>query len=200
MVDYGGGWGHLCKLMIDNSIKNVSGIEASLEMVEYAKKKEIPMIQGGFEELKNCKSFSILTMCAVFEHLTDHNKWLKEINKLLPVGGYFITLHPTSRIYNFLGDILRLGKKEKELPELHGTFYPPWHTILFSLKGMQMLASKFGFEIIEVVPASQGQLNGFIGVIQKLLGIVNKLGFLFFKLKWPLITTHIFVLKKNADI
>jgi len=200
IFDFGAGWGHLCEMLLENGF-NCRGAELSSEMSTYCKKKGLPVKHGGFEVLETLdEKISTIVMCAVFEHLTDHHTWLRRFNRLLPVGGYVVTLHPTAACYTLIGKIIRFGNRRKELPDLHGAFGVPWHTAFFSLKAMGIVAEQEGFQLVEIRPASQGVTGGLIGLAQKCLQAVNHIGWKLAGLRWPLITTHVFVLRKTRDL
>jgi ubiquinone/menaquinone biosynthesis C-methylase UbiE len=200
IIDFGSGWGHLCEMLIENGF-NCRGVELSLEMSSYCKQKGLPVQQGGFElvEIAN-ENISAIVMCAVFEHLTNHQTWLQRFNRILPIDGSIITLHPTAACFTLISKLIRFWNRQKELPELHGCFSPPWHTALFSLEAMEIVARQNGFRLIEIRPASQGRSGGLIGLTQRCLEIVNRIGWSMVGLRWPLITTHIFVLRKARDL
>jgi len=199
MVDFGAGWGHLCEMLIENGL-NCKGVEVSSEMSAYGKSRGLPIVQGSFDALKKMENISHIVMCAVFELLTDHHQWLRRFNGLLPIGGTIVSLHPTAACYSLVSTMVRLGKRNKELPELHGSFSPPWHTAFFSLKAMEIIAGKNGFKVVDILPASQGNVGGVTGYIQQALGLVNRIGWRVMGRRWPLVTTHIFVLKKIKDL
>jgi len=200
ILDFGAGWGHLCEMLLESGY-NCRGVELSAEMSSYSKNKGLPVQHGGIELLEKVdEAISAIVMCAVFEHLTDHHTWLRRFNRLLPIGGFIVTLHPTAACYTLLGNVLRFGNRKKELPELHGSFSPPWHTALFSLKAMGIMAEQGGFQLVEILPASQGVVGGYIGFVQKCLQKVNRLGWYVVGLRWPLITSHVFVLKKTRNL
>ena len=201
VVDFGAGWGYLCEMLSDSGF-NRRGVELSPEMASYAQQKGFPVYHGGFDLIKQWddQSVSAIVLCAVFEHLTNYQMWMQRFNNVLPLGGKLVSLHPTSACYTLLGKIMRLGNRNKELPELHGSFAPPWHTTLISIQGMSILADLYGFEIIEIRPASQGRTPGVIGFIQRCLGIANWFGWRALGLRWPLVTTHVFVLNKVRNL
>jgi SAM-dependent methyltransferase len=196
VIDFGAGWGHLCELLIKNR-HDCRGVEISSAMAAYAGNKGLPVVQGSFEVLHKFSDINAIVMCAVFEHLTNHRDCLRRFYNLLPEGGHVITLHPTAACYTLAGNLIRLGRKDRQLPELHGSFCPPWHTALFSLKAMEILASDTGFKLTDIRPASQGNVGGPTGIIQQALGFVNRAGFRIMGNHWPLITSHVFVLKKH---
>jgi cyclopropane fatty-acyl-phospholipid synthase-like methyltransferase len=180
---------------------NCKGVELSVEMSSYCQERGIPVQRGGFELVEETnENISAILMCAVFEHLTNHQTWLRRFNRMLRTGGSIITLHPTAACFTLISQIVRFGNRQKELPELHGCFSPPWHTALFSLEAMEIIAEQNGFRLIEVRPASQGRAGGLIGFTQRFLEVVNRVGWLMLGNNWPLITTHIFVLRKVRNL
>jgi len=196
VVDYGAGWGHLVETMIQNGF-DASGVELSKDEVAYARRRGLPVTQGDLSVLKGQEGrLAAITMSAVFEHLVNHAAFLLTIHELLQDDGLFITMHPTAAIFNLLGNIVRLGDKTKELPDLAGSISAPWHTVLFSIEGTEQFISRHGFRLLEIRPAPQGRLGGFLGVIQISLEQVNRVGWRVFRTRWPLLTTHIFVFQK----
>ncbi len=200
IAEFGSGWGHLCELLIDNGF-TCRGVELSSQMALYAQNNGLPVLIGGFDLLEqpDFEEASTIVMCAVFEHLSSHHHWMRRFNRMLPMGGSLVTLHPTAACYRLLGALSRFGNRQRELPEMHGTFAPPWHTALFSLQAMEMIAERNGFEVIDVRPASQGRLSGLIGFVQRCLGLTNRIGWRILGRRWPLVTTHVFVLRKVRD-
>ena len=200
ILDFGAGWGHLCEMLIEHGF-DCRGIEPSSEMAEYCQRKGVPVDQGGLELVeRDPKDVSAIVLCAVFEHLVNHNSYLSRFNSLLPRGGVVVTLHPTAACYTLIGKLARLGNRRRELPELHGSFSPPWHTALFSLEAMEIMAHKNGFQLIEIRPVPQGRVGGLVGSVQICLEKVNRIGWSLMGLRWPLITTHTFVLRKVRDL
>ena len=201
LVEFGAGWGHLCEMLIGNGF-TCRGVELSPQMAAYGQKNGLPIFTGGFELIQQpaFQDVSAIVMCAVFEHLSNHHEWMQRFNRRLPMGGALVTLHPTAACYTLLGKLFRFGDRHKELPELHGSFTPPWHTALFSLKAMEIIAEQHGFQVVDIRPASQGRLGGLIGFVQRCLGLSNRIGWFVFGRHWPLVTTHVFVLRKVREV
>lgn len=200
IIDFGTGWGFLVKQLRENGL-DCLGIEISNEMLQYCKENKIPVENENSSKIQSLKGkVSCVVMCAVFEHLSEHHRSLKKINELLKDDGIFITLHPTSSFFRIAGDLIRLGNRKKELNDLYGAFTAPWHTLLISIRGMQILAQQHGFKIIKIIPSPQGRLSGIYGVIQIILEKINKIGWLLMKHKWPLVNSHIFVLQKQRQL
>jgi len=195
VLDYGAGWGGLCELLAANGFE-YQGVELSEEMVEYCRKRGLSVLHGDIARVRET-DFAALVMICVFEHLIDHEEWLGHARRLLRPRGLFVSLQPTALFAGFMGQILRLGCKKLPLPALDRTFRPPWHTVLFSLRGMSILAARHGFELLEIRPAPQGVASGFTGIAQKILQAVNRLGWPILGLRWPLVIGHIFVFRKT---
>ena len=197
IVDVGAGWGHLCALLQAHGLE-CFGVEPSAAMVAHCQRQGLPITQGGLEIVEaSGASPGALLLCTVFEHLIEHEAWLARARALLRDDGYLITLHPTASCYRLLAQLMRLRNRRRELPEIHGTFAPPWHTVLFSIEGMYSLATRSGFRVVEVRPVSPGRAGGWFGAAQRILGAVNQIGTRIVGPRWPLVTSHIFVLRKD---
>jgi SAM-dependent methyltransferase len=196
VIDYGAGWGHLVAALRETGF-DATGLELSESEVAYAQDQKLPVQQGRLADLRNLDGkVSVITMSAVFEHLIDHSSVLSSVHRLLKDDGLFITMHPTATLFYLLANLVRLGDKKKELPYFVGAFTPPWHTVLFSISGSDQFISRFGFRLLEVRPAPQGRLGGFLGFVQVTLEQINKIGWILLGKRWPLLTTHIFVFQK----
>jgi SAM-dependent methyltransferase len=196
IVDYGAGWGFLLEMMIANGF-DARGLEIAREELAYAQQRGLPMQKGDLNTLEGLDGkVSAITLLAVFEHLVNHDAVLSAAHRLLKDGGLFITLHPTAAIYNLIGNLVRLGNKRKPLPDLAGAFTAPWHTALFSIEGTDQIISRNGFRLLEIRPAPQGRLGGLLGLVQRSLELLNRMGWALLGTRWPLVTTHIFVFQK----
>lgn len=195
VVDYGAGWGGLCEMLMEHGFQ-CQGLEMSQDMVASCQERGLPVRQGGLAALAGEEGISALVLCTVFEHLVEHDAWLTQAGRLLGQGGLLVTLQPTAPFANFAGRVLRLGNVQRVLPPLHQIFCPPWHTVLFSLEGMTILASRNGFELLEIRPAPQGRERGLTRFAQLGLESVNWVGWRLFGGQWPLLTAHTFVFRK----
>lgn len=194
VLDYGTGWGGLCQLLIDNGFE-CEAIELSKEMVSYCQKRGLPVRHGDITTVDR-NDFSALALSCVFEHLVNHEDWLARAYSLLRDDGLLVSMQPTARFACFMAQALRLGIKRLPLPALHQTLCPPWHTVLFSLDGMAMLATRHGFELLEIRRAPQGAERGMTGLAQGLLNLINRGGWRAMGTAWPLVIGHIFVFRK----
>jgi SAM-dependent methyltransferase len=199
IVDYGAGWGLLVELLNKRGFQ-ARGLEISRQELAYAQARGLPIEKGDLQGLQGVDAqLSAITLLAVFEHLVNHGAVLRAAHRLLKPGGLFVTLHPTASIYRLIGNIVRLGDKRKPLPDLLGSFTAPWHTALFSVAATEQLISRYGFRLLEIRPAPQGRFGGMVGLVQRALELVNKLGWALLGTRWPLVTTHIFVFEKAAN-
>jgi hypothetical protein len=171
------------------------GVDLAEDMVAHCKAKGLPIERGDLFSLES-EPHGALVMSAVFEHLVGHDAWLEHARTLLEPGGLFVSMQPTARFARVMGQAARMGIRKLELPQLHEVFCPPWHTVLFSIAGMERLFERHGFELLDVRPGPQGIGRGLTGLAKKTLGLVNAAGWPLFGTKWPFVICHIFVFRK----
>ena len=197
LLDFGAGYGFLVDKLEGNGIPAV-GLEISEGKLAYCREQSVNVLRGGMDELDRMKGkYAGVVMIAVFEHLSDHRGFLRRLHDCLPPEGVFISLHPTAQIYRYLGDLLRMGRRRKELPSLAGSFAAPWHTTFISVSGMRQLAAETGFTVEDIQPAPQGRLGGTLGLMQVTLEAINRPGWKLLGERWPLVTSHVFLLRKE---
>lgn len=194
VAEIGAGWGGLARLLTAKGF-SYEGVEPSHAMARYCREQGLPVIEGDIWSLPG-PEYSALLLSNVFEHLTEHDAWLTRASGLLRQGGAIITTQPTARFATFMGSVARLGQRNVHLPELHRTFAPPWHTVIFSIPGMERLMARHGFDLIDVRPMPQGREQG-LAAIQWSLEQVNKIGWAALGGRWPLIPGHLFVFEKS---
>ena len=98
LVDIGCGFGdEICKLH-DFGYANVSGIEPDIYAVKKCVDNNLDVRQGSIDKT-GCRdvSFEAVLVNCVFHHVSDYDKALKEIHRILKPGGYlcFIEPHPS---------------------------------------------------------------------------------------------------------
>jgi hypothetical protein len=197
VLDYGAGWGGLVAMLRAEGFE-ARGVELSREMAARDRERGLPVVQGDLDAVAG-ERFGALALCAVFEHLVEHDAWLTRAGALLEGGGLFVSLQPTAPFAAFLGAIgrlARLTRREAPLPAWLGIFAPPWHTVLFSLDGMQRLGARHGLELLDVRPAPQGRDPGLRGLVQRGLEGANRLGWAVAGRSWPLQIAHVLVFRK----
>lgn len=116
---------------------SVNGIEPSNKACERAKIRNLNIIKGSFPDVKITKTFDLVIMSQVLEHICDLDHFINEIRQIIPFG--YLLLTQT----NFKGLIPTIQKSNwyAWVPEQHF-----WH---FTLKGLTILMSKYNFERIE---------------------------------------------------
>jgi hypothetical protein len=194
VIDYGGGWGGLSRMLLLAGL-DARVVEPSLEMVEYCERAGIPVTHGDLDSLGRGEA-TALALVGVFEHLLNHADWLERAYEVIEPGGLLVVMQPTAQCASFLTTLARMGRSETELPALHQTFCPPWHTAIFSVAGMTRLAESRSFRLVELRPGLPGRSRGWFGVAQRALTTVNYAGWAVLGAKWPLCVTHIFVFRR----
>jgi SAM-dependent methyltransferase len=93
ILDLGCGSGYLVNFLIQSGYQNVLGIDNSIEQVEFASKKGLPVIQANaLDFLKENRDFDLIILTDVIEHLKKDEiiDLLESILSALAVGGSVI--------------------------------------------------------------------------------------------------------------
>jgi SAM-dependent methyltransferase len=197
VLDVGAGAGNLCSMLIRNGIE-CTGIELSPELVAHAKKRKLPVLNKGLKDIPDNESFSAILMTHVFEHLTEPEEPLYQIKRLLKPNGLFLSIQPTAGMTNFLSRLLRLNNLDLESPfSLSYLSLNPWHIAIYSINGMETLANRCGFEMVDVIPMASLKNTGIIGLLRTFYNTFNKAGEKIFPKKWPFHVAHLFIFKKQ---
>jgi len=197
VLDYGAGWGGMMRRLLDRG-HAAEGVEPSDEMFAHCQSRGLSVLHGDISHPELHGPFDALVMSAVFEHLVGHEAWLKRAASLLRPGGLFVSMQPTAPFGTFFGTALRLGIRSITLPQLHQTFCPPWHTVLFSLRGMDAIMARHGFTLVDVRRGPQALGPGLTGVAQRAMEYTNRVGWALMGKHWPGVICHIFVYRKNT--
>lgn len=193
-LEVGSGWGGLCEVLLAQGFE-YTGIDVSEDMVAHCQRRGLPVSFCDIRDVTGT-AFDVLVMSAVFEHLVEHDAWLEHARSLLREGGLLVSMQPTARFATVMGTTLRLGNRAAELPQLHQVFCPPWHTVLFSIDGMRVLMERHGFAFAGVSLGPQARGTGLTGLLQRSLGLVNRMGWPLLGARWPLAISHIFAFEK----
>lgn len=130
---------------------NVTGTEISEYACLYAKEKfglEIfnrNLVEANFKE----KSFDIITMWHVLEHLTDPFETLKEIQRIIAPDGLLVIAVPN--LHNYLNRLLYLLVKGRKL-SLFSLTNKELHLYHFSEKTIRYILDKSGFIVVRICP------------------------------------------------
>lgn len=196
VLDVGSGVGNLCSMLLKNKIK-CNGVDLSPELVSIAQKKGLPIECKDLFKIDLWNSFSAVIMSHVFEHISDPEGSLRHVNKLLKSDGIFLTDQPTPNISHFITKVLRFNKYDKESYfKLNYINLNYFHIALYSIKGMEIIGKRCGFQLIDVIPMPSLKRKGINSLLSSVFTIVNIVGEKIFSTKWPLQVAYLFVFKK----
>jgi|Deesub1362A_J573_1020465.scaffolds.fasta_scaffold03306_3 SAM-dependent methyltransferase len=101
ILDVGCRDGWACEQMIKQGYKNVIGIDVSLPAIQWAQKQKRPVIFGDMHDLEfPDDSFDAIYCSHSLEHAYDPIKALKELVRVLKIGGILFVIVP---VKNYLG-------------------------------------------------------------------------------------------------
>jgi SAM-dependent methyltransferase len=193
-MEVGCGFGGLGKMLLQAGL-DWEGIEHSSECLEHCVSRGLPVRSANVADLSESR-YGAVVMAFVFEHLVDFGAFLGECKKALVPGGQLLTLQPTASFARIVGGAMR---RKGELPKAGTAFVPPWHTVLFSIEGMECLCKRHGFEVADVLPSVSGRVGSLIHrTCQWAFERINSIGFSMVGRSWPLAAAHLFVLRKEA--
>ena len=115
------------------------GCDYSSEALKQAKRNEIEVIHGGFDEIRTFGKADVLVLSHVFEHLPDLNLALEQINTIT---------HDASVIYIEVPGVNDLENKA-EYSYNYQVYCVLAHTYNFSLRSLTTVMSSGGFRLLE---------------------------------------------------
>ena len=199
VIDYGCGWGGMARYLRDAGYDYV-GVDFESESLDYCRGLGLNVRAQTLDDLtRSGEKFAAILLITVFEHLQDHAGALDQLRDLLLPGGTLLVLIPTAGLYGKLARVAQILRRTRELPELHSTFCPPWHTAIFSVPGFERLARRRGWSVPRVLAAPSGRSGGLVGIIQWIATLVAVGGSRLLGKRWPLVLTHIFVCKVDPS-
>lgn len=197
VLDLGCGWGGMCRYLRDAGYDYL-GTDYPSASLEYCRQQGLTVSDASLEDLLARREiFSAVLMVTVFEHLQDHAETLRKIRGILQPGGLLLILIPTAGLFGRLASMIRWIKRTDDIPAMNTTFCPPWHTAIFSVKGVHHLFTANGFELVRVQPAPSGNSPGLVGLVQRAATLIAKMGFAVFGTRWPLVLNHLFVYRRT---
>jgi cyclopropane fatty-acyl-phospholipid synthase-like methyltransferase len=196
VVDYGCGWGGLCEALKNADVPYV-GVDLSVEEIKSCQERGLNCEVGDIDTLlKQGRVADMLFAVFVFEHLVDYPSFFKKVRQVLNKDGSLVIVIPTSPLVRLLGRLHRFVKPQEDVPQYGETISPPWHTMIFSIKGVRRLAQSQGFEVVEVSPCPKYRgKTRLINFIKFWLGWAEMIGGRVFGDVWPVMTANVFVLK-----
>ncbi len=192
VLDFGCGYGGLCEMARARGLECV-GVDPSTEEIAIARARGLDVYAGDVSALPSGTRFSAVVMLFVLEHLVGHDALLDDVRGVVEPGGLIIITIPTSPFVVLAGRALRLFSPALEMPKFNETLTPPWHTVIFSVKGIRALMLRHGMPVERVLRSPKSKATGLLGVVKRVLGITEAVGFRIFGDKFPFMTSHTFV-------
>ncbi|MFC1675830.1 class I SAM-dependent methyltransferase [Planctomycetota bacterium] len=115
----------------------LTGIEFKDEIAEKGRKKGRDLITGTIADIEETKSYDLVIMNNLIEHVVDPVEEMRKANAILRPGGYILLETPNTKCW----DIAIVRK-------YWGSLHVPRHTYLFSPSSAELLAEKSGFKIV----------------------------------------------------
>jgi SAM-dependent methyltransferase len=138
VLDFGCGHGGFLASLLEEGYTDLTGFDV-VSTVSDAVRKRVRVIDG-FSSLARCgRTFDVIRLNHVIEHLTDLDGTMGLLRALMSAGGRLVGGTPNADHYTF-----RLMSK------YWGPLHYPYHTILFSVKGLEAAAKRWGFRLISV--------------------------------------------------
>ena len=153
VLDVGCGYGFFLQLMAKNGY-SAQGVDLSELATRYAKDElDLDVLNIGLHEARFAdRSFDIVTMNGVAEHLEDPLDTFKEVNRILDLNGLFVITAPNALFGLPLIYAHKVLRGDMVLTSTIKTaiFEAPWHLYFFSPTTLGKLLVKAGFEIVSV--------------------------------------------------
>jgi len=198
VVDYGCGWGGLCRLLHERDLGYV-GVDLSREEIEGCRNQGLNCQEGDLESLDGMgvRARAVVAIF-VFEHLIDFEGFFGQCRRLLQPGGRILLVIPTSSLVAVLGKAWAFFRPGADMLQFGECISPPWHTVIFSPEGVRQLAEANGFhlEAVHPCPKYPGR-SPIVNVIKRLLAWTERAGLAAFGRKWPIMTANIMVLGRR---
>lgn len=192
ILDLGCGWGGMCKCLRDAGYEYL-GIDYHSQSLGYCKRQGLNVSDVRLDQLAVAEErFSAVLMITVFEHLHDHAGTVTAIRKILEPRGLLLILIPTAGVFGWVAGMVQRFTGTEDIPAVNTTFCPPWHTVIFSVRGLDRLLTRNGFEQVDVRPAPSGAGEGLLGLAQRTATTVANAGFAAFGTRWPIVLNHLF--------
>ena len=135
LLDIGCGTGHLLELAEQKSGMKCTGIELNSARAKYARDKTgFEVFQVPIEKFQSDQKFDVITLIDVLSHIPSFEKLFKSVRGLLARDGKFVI--KTGEISS---DVKRGSIFDWEVPD---------HVHFLGLKTIDVIAEKYGFEII----------------------------------------------------
>jgi methionine biosynthesis protein MetW len=159
ILDVGCSIGELGKKIKQRNFAEVTGIEIDPNMAAIAKEKLDRVIIEDIERLDLFKKFKVnyfdcIILSDVLEHLKEPWTTLKNLTKILNVGGTIISSIPNIRHYATIGNLIFMGNwpyRDRGIHDINHLRFFTLKTIkeMFDNTGLRILNIKRNYRIIE---------------------------------------------------
>jgi SAM-dependent methyltransferase len=123
---------------------DAEGIEISGYAVAVAQAKNIPVVQGTLLSFAPLRTFDVITLWDVFEHLTQPQQHLQAVLRLLKPGGIFALITP---------------KADAAWARMAGARWhlliPPEHVTCYSTTGIRRILAANGFQVFAIAAVAK---------------------------------------------
>lgn len=134
LLDVGCGPGYLLSYLKDNGVK-YKGLELADFLVDICKQKGLNVESADLKSEKD-KSYNMITLYDVLEHLTNPLSLFRTINKKVVKNGFVLAHTPNIHSPSFL-----------LMAENQNNLYPFQHICFFDQKSLDYLAKETGFKV-----------------------------------------------------
>lgn len=163
ILDVGCGDGFWLEVLRDLGFGNIYGVDLSMPLLLRAKSKGLKVAQCDALRLVLRKTFDVIIMCDVLEHLTDPEVALRNVYDCLNENGRFYLSIP---VYESLSSrYMRLVKGKSRLQEAQE--HDETHVHAFSRPSIESLLKRVGFKIEKLfytanrIPLVSGKVQKF---------------------------------------
>lgn len=141
ILDFGCGDGSFVKALVANDARKVVGFEPNARDNSVVAGNGFELVRR-IEDLEQRGPFGVIRMNHVIEHLSDLDKTMSTLSKLLEPGGVLLLQTPNPRSLT-----LRIFKK------YWGALHYPYHTILISQDGLRYAAPRWNLRVTSIAPS-----------------------------------------------
>lgn len=138
LLDIGAGTGDFL-LKAKNRGWNISGVEPNISAMDLALQKNIKLLTSS-SNFKD-KTFDVITMWHVLEHVPDLNLQITELKRLLKEDGHVVIAVPNYKSYD-----------AKHYKSFWAAYDVPRHLWHFSKTSIERLFKKYDMEVVETRP------------------------------------------------
>jgi 2-polyprenyl-3-methyl-5-hydroxy-6-metoxy-1,4-benzoquinol methylase len=170
ILDYGFGHGYMLRTLKNLGYKNLYGAEINNEMLDKIKFYEIKVFDLNTEKIE--LKFDKIILSHVIEHISKAEviDFLKNIKSLLKEGGSLIITTPNAQ----------------SVTGSYWLFSDFTHEWLYTTGSIEYILTSAGFKNIEHFKSKRNFLGKIFNlIIQKLFGLINKMGKSFYDTRFP---------------